>query len=230
VSSRNLRVYLVGAHSTGKTTLSRWIRDAYGLPMLSEVARTVLAELEMDLDSLRANLDAVDRYQSEVFHRQVSLERGVGGGFVSDRAFCNLAYAAQHSTILARLVRGPEFESYMRWVSGGLVFFVRPHRELVCADGVRAGLDYEEILAIDGMVKLLLEMHAIPYVPIANLSMQERVRTIRALVDSRLREMQAIERAEALARGRRASGFEIATRDEAERRGAGTNGGATDGL
>jgi hypothetical protein len=118
----------------------------------------------------------------------------------------------------------------MRWVSGGLVFFVRPHRELVCADGVRAGLDYEEIMAIDGMVKLLLEMHAIPYVPIASLSMQERVRTIRALVDSRLREMQALERAEALARGRRAPGFEIPTLDDAERRGAGPNGGAGSGL
>ena len=35
------RVYLVGAHSTGKTTLARYIRDHYGLPMISEVARSV---------------------------------------------------------------------------------------------------------------------------------------------------------------------------------------------
>ena len=37
------RIYLVGAHSTGKTTLARWIRDRYRLPMISEVARGVLA-------------------------------------------------------------------------------------------------------------------------------------------------------------------------------------------
>ena len=38
-----VRIYLVGAHATGKTTLARWVRDRYGLPMISEVARGVLA-------------------------------------------------------------------------------------------------------------------------------------------------------------------------------------------
>ena len=31
------RIYLVGAHSTGKTTLARWIRDSYRISMISEV-------------------------------------------------------------------------------------------------------------------------------------------------------------------------------------------------
>ena len=32
------RIYFVGAHSTGKTTMARWVRDRYGLPMIAEVA------------------------------------------------------------------------------------------------------------------------------------------------------------------------------------------------
>jgi len=172
------RIYLVGAHATGKTTLARWIRDRYGLPMISEVARGVLAEMEAQLDALRSNLDLVDRYQAEVFERQLEAEERQGGGFVSDRAFCNLAYAAHHSRILSNIASDPRLERYMASVREGIVFYLRPHPSLVVPDGVRAGLEWEEVIRIDGMVKLLLEMFAIPYIPVESLAMQERVRLI----------------------------------------------------
>jgi nicotinamide riboside kinase len=171
-----LRIYLVGAHATGKTTLARWVRDRYGLPMISEVARGVLAEMEEKLDSLRSNIALVDHYQRQVFERQIEAEAHHVGGFVSDRAFCNLAYACHHSTILGTIAGDPRLRAYMQSVREGLVFFLRPHRELVVSDGVRAGVDWEEVVRIDGMVKLLLEMFDVPYIPVASLSMQERVR------------------------------------------------------
>lgn len=177
------RVYLVGAHSTGKTTLARWVRDTFGLPMISEVARGVLAEMEARLDSLRSDIGLVDRYQKEVFLRQLEAEARMEGAFVSDRAFCNLAYAAHHSTILSQIATDARLASYMESVRSGLVFFVRPHRELLSQDGVRAGVEWEEVLRIDGMVKLLLEMFAVPYIPLESLSMQERVRAIQRVLD-----------------------------------------------
>jgi nicotinamide riboside kinase len=177
------RIYLVGAHATGKTTLARWIRDRYRVPMIAEVARGVLAEMEERLDTLRTDIDLVDRYQAAVFTRQIDAERAVDGPFVSDRAFCNLAYAAHHSSILARIFRDPRLEEYMQWVRGGLVFFLRPHRELLAEDGVRAGVEWEEVVRIDGMVKLLLEQFDVPYIPVASLSMQERVRLVERVLD-----------------------------------------------
>ncbi|MCB9883554.1 MAG: ATP-binding protein [Planctomycetes bacterium] len=190
-----LRVYFIGAHSTGKTTLARHVRDTFGLPMLTEVARSVLAELEADLDSLRSDIHAVDRYQTEVFHRQVELEGQFRTGFVSDRAFCNLAYAAHHTTVAAKLFRAPQLERYMEWVSDGLIFFVRPHEELIREDGVRKGLSFREIVTIDGMVKMLLEMYGMSYFPIESLGMQERVRTVDAAIRMRLR-IQDLEEAQ----------------------------------
>jgi hypothetical protein len=172
------RIYFVGAHATGKTTLASYVRDRYGLKLISEVARSVLAEMEVSLVRLRANVDLVNRYQVEVFRRQIEAERDAGNTFVSDRAFCNLAYMAHHGTVMHELFRDPALPAYMRWVAGGLVFFVRPHPELVQGDAVRAGVRFEEIVLIDGMVKLLLEMYAVPYITIATLSMQERVRTV----------------------------------------------------
>jgi len=172
------RIYLVGAHSTGKTTLARWVRDRYGLPMISEVARGVLAEMEDQLESIRSDLTVVDRYQREVFERQILAEQEHEGSFVSDRAFCNLAYAAHHATILSELATDPRLRTYMDTVRDGLVFFVRPHRELVCEDGVRAGCQWEDVIRIDGMVKLMLEMFGVPYIPVDCLPMQERVRLV----------------------------------------------------
>lgn len=179
----DFRVYLVGAHSTGKTTLARYIRDHYGLPMISEVARSILAELETSLDRLRSDVDAVSRYQREVFLRQIEAERRMTTGFVSDRAFCNLAYMANHALNMSDIFREPVLDEYMRGISEGVVFFVRPHRELLAPDGVRAGLAWEEVVTIDGMVKLFLEMWGIPYVSLSALSMQERVRTIDAVLN-----------------------------------------------
>jgi nicotinamide riboside kinase len=173
-----IRIYFVGAHSTGKTTLARWVRDQYGLPMISEVARGVLAEMEEQLDRLRSRLEVVDRYQTEVFARQIAAEASQPGAFVSDRAFCNLAYAAQHATVLGRLAADPRLERYMQTVRSGLVFFIRPHRDLLASDGVRAGVQWEEVIRIDGMVKLMLELFRIPYIPIDCLPMQERVRLV----------------------------------------------------
>jgi predicted ATPase len=178
-----IRVYLVGAHATGKTTLARWVRDHYGIPMIAEVARGVLAEMEAKLDTLRTDIALVNRYQYEVFRRQIDAENAVAGPFVSDRAFCNLAYAAHHSTILADIFRDRKLGEYMNWVRQGIVFFVRPHRELVVADGVRAGLEGEEGVRIDGMVKLLLEVFGVPYIPVESLSMQERVRLMERVLD-----------------------------------------------
>ncbi len=182
------RIYLVGAHATGKTTLARWIRDHYGLPMISEVARGVLAEMEAQLESLRTNLGLVNEYQAQVFERQLEMEavatRDIAqtGGFVSDRAFCNLAYAAHHSTILSEIMNDPRLASYMDSVKRGVVFYLRPHKDLVVADGVRAGLEWEEVVRIDGMVKLLLEMFAVPYVPVDCLPMQERTRLVQRVL------------------------------------------------
>ena len=180
---RPTRIYLVGAHATGKTTLARWIRDHYGVPMISEVARGVLAEMEARLDALRSDLDLVDRYQSEVFARQLEAEAAHEGPFVSDRAFCNLAYAAHHARILGTIASDPRLAQYMQGVRGGIVFFLRPHKELVVADGVRAGLEWEEVVRIDGMVKLLLEVFGVPYIPVESLSMQERVRLMERVLD-----------------------------------------------
>ena len=99
-----MKVYFIGSHSTGKTTCARYVSETYNVPMITEVARMILSEKELHLDSLRTNLDVVDDYQSKIFSRQVEQESKFDS-FVSDRSFDCLAYAAQHSRILPKLLK-----------------------------------------------------------------------------------------------------------------------------
>ena len=174
-----MRVYFVGSHSTGKTTMARYVSRKHNLPMITEVARAVLAELELDFAALRTDIDKVGQYQDEVFKRQVQAEKG-RDKFVSDRAFDNLAYAAEHSQILPQILGGNEqsFKEYAAWVSHGIVFFLRPHKALLTEDGVRESANWDAVVRIDGMVKFMLEQFSVPYLPIETSSMQERAKIV----------------------------------------------------
>jgi hypothetical protein len=158
--------------------MTRYVSRKFGLPMITEVARAVLAELETSLDTLRTDIDLVAEYQRRVFERQVQVEKLQQTGFVSDRAFDNLAYAAEHTLVLADLLAGDQYKTYTEWVAQGIVFYLRPHQELLKDDGVRAGLTWDSVLRIDGMIKFMLEQSRIPYLPIESASMQERARAV----------------------------------------------------
>lgn len=175
-----MRIYLVGAHSTGKTTLCRYISLKYNLPMITEAARSVLSEMEVPLENLRTDIGMVDDFQAEVISRQIAVEKDKGGCFVSDRAFDCLAYAAEHSNLLHYndVWNMKQVQEYIEWVKEGIVFFIRPHKELLMEDGVRETPVWESVVRIDGMVKFLLESTGTPYMPVSCLSMQERIRTV----------------------------------------------------
>lgn len=51
-----LRIAFIGSAATGKTTLTRWVKKHYGLPMINEIARQVLGELETDFPTDRKSV------------------------------------------------------------------------------------------------------------------------------------------------------------------------------
>jgi nicotinamide riboside kinase len=178
-----MKTYFIGSHSTGKTTLARYVSEQYEIPMITEVARMILSEKELHLDSLRTNLDLVDDYQSQIFFRQLGEEKDKKH-FVSDRSFDCLAYAAQHSRIFSKLARSPELAAYIENLRQPdvFLFFVRPSKATLKADGVRESLTWDGVVAIDAMVKLMLEMWDLKYYQINIDNMQERVKFIDSII------------------------------------------------
>jgi len=179
-----MKVYFVGAHSTGKTTCARYVSEQYKLPMITEVARAVLSEKELHLDSLRYNMDLVDDYQQSIFYRQLS-EETKHDTFVSDRSFDCLAYAAQHTRILSKLLTSDQMMPYVEKLrdSDVFIFFVRPSKATLKADGVRESLTWDGVVAIDAMVKFMLEMWQLKHYQINMENMQERIQLINAVLE-----------------------------------------------
>lgn len=181
-----MKVYFVGAHSTGKTTCARYVSEKYNLPMITEVARAVLSEKELHIDSLRYNMDLVDDYQEAIFFRQLSEEQK-HNDFVSDRSFDCLAYAAQHTRILPKLLLSEQMGPYITKLKApdSFIFFVRPCRATLRADGVRESLTWDGVVAIDAMIKFMLVQWELPHFQINMDNMQERVQLINSVLSLR---------------------------------------------
>lgn len=147
--------------------------------MITEVARAVLSEKELHLDSLRYDMKLVDDYQDAIFFRQIA-EEAKQTNFVSDRSFDCLAYAAQHTRIFPKLLQSPELAVYIEKLKNpdSVIFFVRPSKATLKADGVRESINWDGVIAIDAIVKFMLEMWELRYFQINVDNMQERIRLI----------------------------------------------------
>lgn len=178
-----MKIYLAGAHSSGKTTLARYISTKYNLPLITEVARSILAEEEMNLKELRVNLDLVDSYQEKIFQRQIQKEKELKN-FVSDRSVDCLAYTAQHSRVLSKIVKSKEYEDYIESIKSkdSIIFYVKPCKETLAPDGVREELSWEGVIAIDSMIKYIFEQNDIPHIQINTSNMQERARIVDSIL------------------------------------------------
>lgn len=174
-----MKIYLSGSHSTGKSTLVRYISEKYKLQIVSEVARMILSEKELNIDSLRADINLVNNYQQQVFSRQLAEEKKYDN-FVSDRSLIDVLAYSQHTQILPSLLQNPELTTYINNLKlpGTFLFFVRPCKATMKADGVRESLNWDGIVAIDAQIKLLLQMFSINYFSINTDSMQERIQLI----------------------------------------------------
>lgn len=163
----------------GKSTLCRYVASTYNLPFITEVARKVLSEKELNIDTLRYDMEIVDNYQEQIFKRQIE-EENKFNDFVSDRSFDCLAYAAQHSRNFSKLINSSDFNNYINKIkqSDSFIFFVRPSKATLKQDGIRENLSWDGIIAIDAMIKMLIQLFDIKCFQINTDNMQERVKTI----------------------------------------------------
>lgn len=176
-----MRIYFTGSHSTGKSSLARKISKELGLPLLTEVARSVLAEKEIPLETLRTDLDLVDDLQLKISERQIKEEiKYENQSYVSDRSLDHLAYSANHGRNFNYLVNSPLTQKYIEHLNkpDTIIFFVRPSKITLKEDGTREKPDWDGILQIDGMIKMLLELWSLDYINLRGDSMQERIKTI----------------------------------------------------
>lgn len=181
-----MKIYLVGAHCTGKTTLAKFIADRYNIDIVSEVVRKIVNEMEGDLNDVRTDMFMVDWLQEEILDRQHDTEANImKDNFVSDRGMDFLAYTAEYSNITHDIRHNEAYKRYIEWLKeDSIVFFLRPHKTLLNGvdDGFRKNLSWESICRIDGMIKFILELEEIDYIQINTDIFQEKIRLVESVL------------------------------------------------
>lgn len=164
----------MGADSTGKSELVKYVARAYGMRKVPETARSVLHEEGYTLHSLRVRSMDADEYQRMVFDRQIAQEAATPRPFVADRGLDNLAYASEYGRCFGELAAREEVQKYVEAQRVDVVFLVRPHRALRAEDGVRVLPSWEEQQRLDAKIELLLQLWGVPHVVIAENSAARR--------------------------------------------------------
>jgi hypothetical protein len=177
-----MRVYFAGAYNEGKTTLARKVSDRYNLSLLPEVARIVKEEWELPFPEIRKDVELVNKFQEEVFHRQFQAEKTMQTDFVSSRCIDNIVFLSKFGSSLSVLADTPVFKDYVTWLKTGIVFFVIPHKELMKDDGVR-DTDYGQCVELSGAVRLTLELLGVKYIPIHPVTEKDRELLIFSILD-----------------------------------------------
>jgi hypothetical protein len=85
---------------------------------------------------------------------------------------------------LPDLLKSPELTAYLPVLRApdSIVFFVRPTKATLKADGVRESINWTGVVSIDAQIKVFYEMFGIRYFQIDAESMQERCKLIDAVL------------------------------------------------
>lgn len=87
------KIAIAGAHGVGKTTLASALSSRMGLPMITEVARSVAQKYGFSSteEIRRAEPHRKMLYQMSVFYHQIAAEDARCHGFISDRSVFDAA-------------------------------------------------------------------------------------------------------------------------------------------
>lgn len=182
-----MKIALIGASSTGKSTLSRLLARELRLPLIREQARVVLAEMGKTLTELRAVPDDIVRFQYAVLQAQIDSElECADSGFVSDRSiFDNLVLFLRHCEVQREHVESYQeivLRHYQNYPYDVLIF-LRPGEFPVEDDGVRTPSPLYQS-QVDGMILAILKLYSVPVVEVSG-DPPQRVRATIAHIESR---------------------------------------------
>lgn len=185
-----MRIGIIGAHGTGKTTLAEKLAAEYNLPLIKEQARIVAKELGLDT-LYNLTLEQRIKLQRGILEKQMAEEKKYyDQGFVSDRTVIdNLAYWYYYNLHnLATFEFGTalyKVREYLKELPYDLIVYVIPEWD-VQDDGFRftcKGCQY----TTDGLINNLLFMFGedIP-------ALFDRVKEIKGSTEERLEQVKKI--------------------------------------
>ncbi|XP_035673971.1 uncharacterized protein LOC118414202 [Branchiostoma floridae] len=181
-----LRVFLCGAHSTGKTTLLNDLSQAVRIHGEPEVARKVIQDMGLTREDLdyRKNPRAFEDLQLKILDAQCATERRnaeAGRDYIADRGIDPVVYAAVclGNDAKQRLMGTNQAKECIERYRKSLVFVLTPHQECIQDDGFRMMGTLEDLQCYTVAMTTILHENDIPFTHIRDLDRQKRVQIVR---------------------------------------------------
>jgi len=156
--------YVIGTHSTGKTTLSAYIAAKYDKKLLTETAREIIRESDKTLAEIRLDLKDNEEFQKKIYDRQANKELN-NSNFVSDRSIIDTIIYSAACNISPWDLIDERFYELVPKMNEHEIFYLRPHKSLVKDDGVR-NTNWDWIMRIDGMFHFLVNYYRLDVIEI----------------------------------------------------------------
>jgi len=188
------KIYISGAQSTGKSTLCRELGRHLGYEVVTEAARDIMNADKIDFSKIALDVTARDSFQNKVADEHIGRHIKAWNnlttadnevvGYVFDRGLDFLVYAAGFSTVAHKQYNWQKTRQYLMDLKNdnALVVLLEPHEHLLKEDGVRAGLNMKGSYEVTFAIKVLLEVHGIPYIYVTTPDTMERVKLITNII------------------------------------------------
>lgn len=189
-----MRVYFTGCSGSGKTTLADYVRETYNIPKVPSAARMVLASLgHPNHQDLHQDRTAHMIYQRKVFEKQIELEKQLKN-FVSERCIDHFAYAVLYGRYSP--YKTYDLTSMQCYIAslleeGVSVFYVPPtkicHEAALAEGGRQEFLNWNDMVAFDGMIRYILITNEIPHIPVTPIALHDRKQLVTGTLDLMMR-------------------------------------------
>ncbi|KAJ8305524.1 hypothetical protein KUTeg_016069 [Tegillarca granosa] len=180
-----LRIYICGAHSTGKTTLLNDLKQHLNIYFVEEIARSIIREHSWRREDFLPDVhpDTFKQLNKEILQAQVNIEsensvRGKGKGL--DPIVYVEYYIGKESEEEMYQVNG--VKEWLKRMKTAMVFVLYPHIECISDDEVRLPPTIEDLNQFTQRLENLLNKHEIMYHKIIDLDRNKRVDCILQII------------------------------------------------
>ena len=146
------RIYLSGAHSTGKTTILNDLKSHLNICFEEEIARKVIRQFMWERDEFMPDTNPKNflKLNEEILRQQIQIDeryRRASEGFIVDRCIDPLIYIERYIGVEAKqnLDHIPDLTAWTESLKTALIFVVKPHKECIQDDSVRMPPRLEDI-------------------------------------------------------------------------------------
>ncbi|XP_028403013.1 uncharacterized protein LOC114525785 [Dendronephthya gigantea] len=191
-----LRVFICGAHSSGKTTLlqSLLVEPGHDFHVVNEIARKILAKNRWQAEDFNPKINPATFYEFQLqilraqWHSDVELCRQ-NTTYISDRGLDPIIYCKMYlgEEWFRKIMNTKEAEECIKRhkASNTLTVIIRPHRECIQEDGTRMVPKMEELVKFTEIFLEFFKEYDIQYEIIEELCLDTRVALLKSFIDAK---------------------------------------------